>query len=57
MKERIARLYDQGDDLVSIGQYVLRWLRWVLAGLGEYAPLPMKPLMLITTRPEGRSGN
>ena len=33
MKERIARLYEQGADSVSIGQYVLRWLRWVLAGL------------------------
>lgn len=35
MKERIARLYEQGADAVSIGQYVLRWFRWVKAGVVE----------------------
>ncbi len=33
MKERIARLYEQGAELVSIGQYVIRWLCWVVAGM------------------------
>ena len=34
MKERIARLYEQGADTVSIGQYILRWVRWANAGVG-----------------------
>jgi RNA-directed DNA polymerase len=29
MKKRIAQLYEQGADTVSIGQYVRRWLMWV----------------------------
>ncbi len=33
MKERIAQLYEQGTDAVSIGQYVRRWLRWTHSGL------------------------
>lgn len=32
-KERIARLYEQGADAVSIGQYVRRWLGWINAGV------------------------
>ena len=32
-KERIARLYEQGADAVSIEQYVRRWLGWVNAGM------------------------
>ncbi len=35
MKERITRLYEQGADTVGIGQYVLRWLRWVVAGVDD----------------------
>jgi len=31
-KERIARLYEQGADSVRIGQYVLRWTTWEIAG-------------------------
>jgi hypothetical protein len=33
MKQRIARLYEQGADIISIGQYVDRWVRWVFSGL------------------------
>ncbi len=32
MKQRIARLYEQGADAFSIGQYVIRWMRWVRGG-------------------------
>ncbi|MFV9691753.1 MAG: hypothetical protein ACNY01_12415, partial [Desulfobacteria bacterium] len=39
MKERIARLYEQGADTVSIGQYVLRWVRWANAGVVVSFPL------------------
>ena len=28
-RERITRLYEQGADLVRIGQYVLKWHQWV----------------------------
>jgi hypothetical protein len=31
--ERIVRLYEQGADLVRIGEYVLRWVRWLKAGI------------------------
>ena len=30
--KHIARLYEQGADSIGIGQYVLKWLQWVLAG-------------------------
>ena len=43
MKERIARLYEQGADAVGIGQYILKWVRWVDAGLKEYV-VYMNPL-------------
>ena len=35
--KRIARLYEQGADSVRIGQYVLKWLQWVLAGVEQLA--------------------
>ncbi len=33
--ERLSRLYEQDVDLLHIGAYVLRWLRWTKSGLGE----------------------
>ncbi len=33
MRQRITRLYEQDADSVSIGQYVVRWVWWVFAGL------------------------
>ena len=35
MKERIARLYEQGAGAVGIGQYVSRWVLWVNSGVAE----------------------
>ena len=32
-KERIVRLYEQGADASSIGQYVWRWLLWARSGM------------------------
>ena len=32
--QRVSRLYEQGVDLVHIGTYVRRWLRWTRSGLG-----------------------
>jgi|GEM_PF-1993625 hypothetical protein len=43
MKERIARLYEQGADAVGIGQYILKWMRWVDVGLNDYA-VCIKPI-------------
>jgi hypothetical protein len=40
MKKRTARLYEQGADAVSIGQYVLRWVRWVKAGVVDLLGYP-----------------
>ncbi len=34
--ERISQLYEQGADAVRIGQYVRRWLRWAISGLGRF---------------------
>ena len=31
--ERVSQLYEQGVDLVRIGTYVRRWLRWARSGL------------------------
>ena len=33
--ERVSRLYEQGVDLIRIGAYPWRWLRWAKSGLGE----------------------
>jgi RNA-directed DNA polymerase len=32
--ERVSRLYERGVDLIHIGTYVRRWLRWSRSGLG-----------------------
>ncbi|MCP4352802.1 MAG: hypothetical protein GY795_45710 [Desulfobacterales bacterium] len=34
--ERIARLYEQGANLLRIGQYVLRWSRWLSPTVGSF---------------------
>jgi len=34
--ERIARLYEQNACLKRIGQYILRWFRWVSAGVRDF---------------------
>jgi hypothetical protein len=31
--ERVSRLYEQGVDVLHIGTYVRRWLRWARSGL------------------------
>ena len=31
--ERVSRLYERGVDLLHIGTYVRRWLRWARSGL------------------------
>jgi hypothetical protein len=31
--ERVSQLYEQGVDLIHIGAYVRRWLRWTRSGL------------------------
>ncbi len=33
--ERVSRLYEQDVDLLHIGAYVRRWLRWTKSELGE----------------------
>ena len=34
-KECIVRLYEQGADNDSIGEYIKQWWRWLLAGIGD----------------------
>jgi len=36
MQERIARLYEQGADDDSIGEYVKRWWVWARSGLDDW---------------------
>jgi RNA-directed DNA polymerase len=33
--QRVSQLYEQGVDLIHIGAYVRRWLRWARSGLRE----------------------
>ena len=33
--ERVSRLYERGVELIHIGAYVRRWLRWAKSGLGS----------------------
>jgi hypothetical protein len=34
--ERLTRLYEQGAPVERIGNYVRRWQRWLVSGLGPY---------------------
>ena len=34
--ERLTRLYEQGASVERIGDYVRRWQRWAVSGLGAY---------------------
>lgn len=34
--ERLTRLYEQGASVERIGDYVRRWQRWAVSGLGDY---------------------
>ena len=43
MKERIARLYEQGACAARIGQYILRWVQWLLGGLSDYLSMFFAP--------------
>ncbi len=33
LMERISRIYEQGADSLRIGQYVSRWMDWVVGGM------------------------
>ena len=35
--ERLTRLYEQGAPPERIGNYVRRWQRWAVSGLGAYS--------------------
>jgi hypothetical protein len=35
--ERLTRLYEQGASVERIGDYVRRWQRWAVSGLGAYS--------------------
>ena len=47
-----TRLYEQGVDMVHIGTYVRRWLRWARSGLGTLgARLSERALELVRFSP------
>jgi hypothetical protein len=46
--ERVSQLYEQGVDLIRIGTYVRRWLRWARSGLRALgAGLSERALVLV----------
>jgi hypothetical protein len=46
--QRVSQLYEQGVDLVHIGTYVRRWLRWTRSGLRALgAGLSERALILV----------
>jgi len=54
--ERVVRLYERGVDLIHIGAYVRRWLRWARSGLRALGEeLPERALELVA-RSSGRLG-
>jgi hypothetical protein len=38
--ERIVQFYEQGANLLGIGQYIQNWLRWVKDGIIKEALAP-----------------
>jgi RNA-directed DNA polymerase len=46
--QRVSRLYEQGVDMIHIGTYVRRWLRWARSGLRALgAGLSERALVLV----------
>jgi RNA-directed DNA polymerase len=46
--QRVSQLYEKGVDLIRIGTYVRRWLRWARSGLRALgAGLPERALVLV----------
>jgi RNA-directed DNA polymerase len=46
--QRVSQLYEQGVDLIHIGNYVRRWLRWARSGLRALgAGLAERALVLV----------
>jgi hypothetical protein len=39
---RISLLYEQSADIVSIGEYVRHWLKWVRSGVGAWGNMIAK---------------
>jgi len=57
MKECIARLYEQGACAARIGQYILRWVQWLLGGLSDCHILYDYPFCSwISPHPAGHGG-
>lgn len=63
--ERARRLYEQGNDIHRLRQYVTRWVSWIRGGLQEYVSLDggikkywnyvMKALQINISMPIGRT--
>ena len=54
--ERVSRLYEQGVDLLHIGTYVRRWLRWARSGLGTLGAGLSERALELVVRSLGRLG-
>ena len=49
--ERVNRLYEQGASQRCIGQYVRRWMGWVVSGLREFAFCDVAAMHIPPTHP------
>ncbi len=54
--ERMNQLYEQGADIVRIGDYVRRWWQWVRSGLGGCRPSSLCPPPPQINEPKSQQG-
>ena len=54
--QRVSQLYEQGVDLIRIGTYVGRWLRWVRSGLRTLGEGMSERALELVVRSVGRPG-
>jgi hypothetical protein len=54
--ERVSQLYEQGVDLIHIGTYVRRWLRWARSGIGAPGAGLSERALVLLVRSLGRLG-
>jgi hypothetical protein len=54
--QRVSQLYEQGVDLIRIGTYVQRWLRWAGSGLRALGAGLSERALELVVRSLGRLG-
>jgi len=54
--QRVSQLYEQGVDLLHIGTYVRRWLRWARSGIRSLGAGLSERALVLVVRSLGRLG-